>query len=147
MSPASGGRCVDARRRSAQDNAVVDEAGVRAEAEIASPIASAEIASPLAGGDAPRSRHQPALRCRLLLISNSFHLGMGFLAHCLSDISHFLGSTKELVFVPYALEDHGEYAARVAECFQPAGVLVRSLHAEPNPHRAVREARALFVGG
>ncbi|HEX3760978.1 MAG TPA: dipeptidase PepE [Kofleriaceae bacterium] len=86
-------------------------------------------------------------QCRLLLISNSNHRGMGFLAHCVADIEGFLGATRQLLFIPYALDDHDRYAEIVCERFAQLQITVRSLHSEPNPHRAVREASAFFVGG
>ena len=86
-------------------------------------------------------------RCRLLLISNSNHFGMGFLAHCMADIIGFLGATKQLLFIPYALGDHDHYAAIVGERFAQVGIAVRSIHTAPRPHEAVRDASALFVGG
>ena len=86
-------------------------------------------------------------RCRLLLISNSSQFGMGFLAHCIADIVGFLGATNQLLFIPYALTDHEQYAAIVSERFAQVGIAVRSIHTAPRPHEAVREASALFVGG
>jgi dipeptidase E len=96
----------------------------------------------------PASAMPDALgRCRLLLLSNSYHRGMGFLAHCSADVRGFLGAAQEVLFIPYALKDHDQYASIVTEGFAQLQIAVRSIHAERDPHRAVREASAFFVGG
>lgn len=86
-------------------------------------------------------------RCRVLLLSNSAQFGMGFLDHCIADIIDFLGATKELLFIPYALKDHDQYSATVTNRFEQVGISVRSIHTASQPHHAVREASAFFVGG
>ena len=84
---------------------------------------------------------------RLLLISNSTNHGQGFLDHCLAEIDDFLGSTRRLVFVPFALKDREGYGAKVAERLADVGVQARTLTADEAGLRMVREAEAVFTGG
>ena len=50
-------------------------------------------------------------RKRVLLISNSTLYGSGYLDHAETEIRDFLGSTSEVLFIPYALYDRDSYAA------------------------------------
>ena len=84
---------------------------------------------------------------RLLLLSNSTDHGRGYLEHARDEVVDVLGGVDELLFAPYALADHDAYTARVAAAVEPLGVRLRPLHREADPQAAVRDARALFVGG
>lgn len=84
---------------------------------------------------------------RLLLISNSTNHGQGFLDHCLAEIDDFLGSSRRLVFVPFALKDRAGYGAKVAERLADIGVEARTLTADEAGLRMLREAEAVFTGG
>ena len=84
---------------------------------------------------------------RLLLISNSTLHGSGYLDHAASEISDFLGDAKRVLFVPYALYDMDQYAAQARARFEEMGYGLDSIHATPEPVKAVREAEAMFVGG
>ncbi len=86
---------------------------------------------------------------RLLLLSNSRNPGQGYLEHARGEIRDFLGGIEELAFVPYAgvQVTHEEYAAGVGQGFEPLGVRVRSVSEVSDPVAAVREARAIAVGG
>jgi dipeptidase E len=59
----------------------------------------------------------------------------------------FFGDVERLLFVPYALHDHDRYVKVMAEKGLNAGYALDGLHRHENPRRAVREARAIFVGG
>jgi len=92
--------------------------------------------------------HSPGFRNRrLLLISNSTMHGRGYLAHCADDIRDFLGERKQVLFVPYALADHDEYAARAALAFAAMGHDVVPVHKQEDPIEAAAAAGAVFVGG
>jgi len=84
---------------------------------------------------------------RLLLISNSTQHGGEYLDHCAAEIQDFLGAARQVVFVPYALFDHDEYAERVRERFARMGLAATSVHTAADPSEAVRQAEAAFVGG
>lgn len=84
---------------------------------------------------------------RLLLISNSTNHGEGYLDHVLDEMDGFLGSVRQLVFVPFALKDREGYGARVAERLAGAGIRVSNLTADEAGQRMLREAEAVFIGG
>lgn len=83
----------------------------------------------------------------LLLLSNSRLHGRGYLEHALDAVRGFLAGRRTVHFVPYALQDHDAYTARVAEALAPLGVRVTGLHRTPDPLAAAGEAEVLFVGG
>lgn len=84
---------------------------------------------------------------RLLLISSSRTHGAGFLDHCAAAIQHRLEGVKEVLFLPYALDDHVAYADLVSERFHELGFKLHSIHTDKVPLAAVTEAEAVFVGG
>jgi dipeptidase E len=59
----------------------------------------------------------------------------------------FFGDVERLLFVPYARQDHDRYVEVLTEKGLNAGYALDGLHRHPNPRQAVREARAIFVGG
>ncbi len=87
---------------------------------------------------------------RLLLLSNSRNAGQGYLDHALGVLRDFLGSGRSRVlFVPYAgvSISYDDYAAKVRERFEAAGLGLDSVHDADDPGRAVDEAEAIAVGG
>ena len=84
---------------------------------------------------------------RLLLISNSTLHGQGFLDHAMPEIRDFLSSVSRLLFVPYAMHDYDEYAAKARQRFGPIGLGVDSVHEATDQRKAVKMAEAIFVGG
>lgn len=84
---------------------------------------------------------------RVLLISNSTLYGSGYLDHAKTEIRDFLGSTKRVLFVPYALHDRDAYATQAREKFGRMGYELTSAHTASNPQKAVAETDAVFVGG
>jgi dipeptidase E len=84
---------------------------------------------------------------RLLLISNSTHFGQGYLDHVEGEIRDFLGSTKTVLFVPYALHDQDGYAAKAQERFKEMGYKLTSIHKSPDPVLALKHAESIFIGG
>jgi dipeptidase E len=84
---------------------------------------------------------------RLLLISNSTLHGSGYLDHAEAELRDLLGSTKRVLFVPFALHDRAAYAAQAQARFEAMGCALNSLHEATDPKAAVEEAETIFVGG
>lgn len=83
----------------------------------------------------------------LLLISSSRVHGSGFLEHCRDAIAEHMTGVDRILFVPYALADHDQYAGIVAEALKPIGIAVESIHDSASPIDAVHEAEGIFIGG
>lgn len=84
---------------------------------------------------------------RVLLISNSTLYGSGYLDHAENEIRSFLGSVKNVLFVPFALYDQDAYAATARERFRLMGYGLESIHTAADAKQAVTEAEAIFIGG
>lgn len=84
---------------------------------------------------------------RLLLISNSTLYGGGYLDHAATEIRDFLGTTKRVLFVPFALFDCGGYAAKARERFAAMGYQLESIHQCEDKQQAIKDAEAIFIGG
>jgi dipeptidase E len=87
---------------------------------------------------------------RILLLSTSTVHGSGFLEYCRPTITRHFEGSGSVLFVPFASPGglpHAEYAELVSRALKPTAVEVRSIHAAPDPVRAVQEAEALFIGG
>jgi dipeptidase E len=83
----------------------------------------------------------------VLLISNSTVYGRGYLDHVESEIGSFLGSAQRVLFFPFALYDRDAYTATAKTRFDAMGYSLESVHQAKNPHRAIEETDASFVGG
>jgi dipeptidase E len=83
----------------------------------------------------------------LLLISSSVVHGSGYLDHAEAEIRRHFAGLPTVHFVPYALADHDEYAARVKARFDLFGIEIVSLHECPDPVLAVNVTGGLFIGG
>lgn len=87
---------------------------------------------------------------RLLLISNSTNPGEPYLDYPKIRIKEFLGNTPvKALFIPYAAVTFSfdEYEEKVSERFHEIGHDIVSIHHFNDPHKAVREAAAIVVGG
>lgn len=84
---------------------------------------------------------------QLLLISNSTQHGGGYLEHCSAEIARLLGNGANVLFVPFALHDHDQYAAKAKSAFAALGHSLRSAHESSTPVDMLAEAQAVFVGG
>ncbi len=84
---------------------------------------------------------------RILLLSTSTVFGGGYLDYAETELRDFLGTTKRVLFIPFALHDHAGYAGRVREKFQALGVAVDSLHEARDVEESVAAAEAVFIGG
>jgi dipeptidase E len=83
----------------------------------------------------------------VLLISNSTVYDRGYLDHVESEIRSFLGSAQRVLFFPFALYDREAYTATAKTRFDAMGYSLESVHQAKNPHRAIEETDAIFVGG
>jgi len=63
------------------------------------------------------------------------------------EIRDFLGQATRLLFVPYAMHDYDEYAAKARLRFGPLGLGVDSVHEATDQRKAVKMAEVIFVGG
>jgi len=84
---------------------------------------------------------------RVLLISNSTLYGSGYLDHAESDIRDFLGSTRSVLFVPFALYDRDAYSSMARERFKAMGYELDSIHTASDMQQAVNDAEVIFIGG
>jgi len=90
---------------------------------------------------------------RLLLVSTSTLHGTGYLDHCEGAIASCLAASvsrtvSRVLFVPYAVADRDEYAAKARARFERIGFALDSVHdAREGAARAVEKAEAFFVGG
>jgi dipeptidase E len=84
---------------------------------------------------------------RILLISSSTVYGRGYLDHVEQQIKSFLGSTGKVLFFPFALFDRDAYAAKVKARFAAMGYSIETVHAAPDPHNAIGQTDAIFIGG
>ncbi len=86
---------------------------------------------------------------QLLLLSNSTLPGEPFLQWPRPYVQAFLQGSERIAFVPFAApEDQQQaYADKVASAFQEIGIEVKSLHAETDPSKALKETDAIAVGG
>ncbi len=59
----------------------------------------------------------------------------------------FLGPIQRVLFVPYAIKNHDYYVQRMQELNLAAGRTIVGIHREANPHAAVEQAPAIYIGG
>ncbi|XP_044751123.1 probable alpha-aspartyl dipeptidase [Coccinella septempunctata] len=86
---------------------------------------------------------------QLLLLSSSTVHGFSYLEYAATDIKEFLqkNQIKEVLFIPYALKDHGSYLEKVKNVFTKWGFNMTGIHESKNPFEAVKSAKSVFVGG
>jgi dipeptidase E len=84
---------------------------------------------------------------RILLISSSTVYGRGYLDHVEEQIKSFLGSARNVLFFPFALFDRDAYAAATKARFAAMGYSIETAHATPDPHKAIEQTDAIFIGG
>jgi dipeptidase E len=84
---------------------------------------------------------------RLLLISNSTLHGSGYLDHAEAEIRDILGSSKRVLFIPFALHDRDDYAAQARKRFEAMGYELDSVHQVADAKSALNQADAIFIGG
>jgi dipeptidase E len=84
----------------------------------------------------------------LLLLSSSRAGNSGYLEPALPLLSDHIG-VGELLFIPYAGVTIGydAYCDMVASALAPIGITIRGIHTYPDPVQAIKQARAIAVGG
>lgn len=87
------------------------------------------------------------LSSRILLLSTSTVFGGEYLDYAGGELRDFLGVIRQVLFVPFALHDHGAYAGRVRRRFTQMGYSLESLHEATDPAETVASAEAIFIGG
>nr|XP_026488430.1 probable alpha-aspartyl dipeptidase isoform X1 [Vanessa tameamea] len=87
-------------------------------------------------------------RQALLLSSSNCH-GYSLLQFAKQEISYFLqkNNVTQLLFVPYAQNNHDEYTKKMKDVIEPWGFNVTGLHTYPDPASAIKSAKAIFIGG
>jgi dipeptidase E len=84
---------------------------------------------------------------RILLISNSTVYGRGYLDHVERQIKSFLGGARKVLFFPFALFERDAYATKAKARFAAMGYSVETAHALSDPHQAIEQTDAIFIGG
>ena len=84
---------------------------------------------------------------RILLISSSTVYGCGYLDHVEQQIKSFLGTARKVLFFPFALFDRATYAAQIKARFAVMGYSIETAHVVSDPHQAIEQTDAIFVGG
>lgn len=84
---------------------------------------------------------------RLLLLSTSTVFGTRYLEHASFELRETLAGVGRVLFIPYALAKHAEYATTARAAFEEMGFGLDSLHDALDKPRAIREAEAVFCGG
>ena len=84
---------------------------------------------------------------RILLLSSSTVSGSGYLDYAETELRDFLGRTRKVLFVPYAIHDRESYTDRVRERLAPMGYEVEGLTHDSSAGAVVGRAEAIFVGG
>lgn len=87
---------------------------------------------------------------RLLLISNSTNPGEEYLTYPRVPIKDFLKDiTSEIVFIPFAgvRMSYDVYEEKVNKSLNQVGIHVKGIHRFEDPIQAIKEAKAIMVGG
>lgn len=71
----------------------------------------------------------------------------GDVSSAFDDIAAHLSGAQRAIFLPFARQDHGAYAAAMAERMAVLGVRLASAHTAADPAVAVVESDAIVVGG
>jgi dipeptidase E len=83
----------------------------------------------------------------ILLISNSTVHGRAYLDHVEAQIKTFLTDARNVLFFPFALHGHDDYADTVKGRFASMGCLLESVHRTRDPHKAIEQADSIFIWG
>lgn len=83
---------------------------------------------------------------RILLGSGGFRTSIR-LRFLRSEVDSFLGDIDRVLFIPYAMADHAGYLKKTRDREIVGSRTLTGIHTLKDPRKAVREAKALFVGG
>lgn len=112
-------------------------------AAVAAPMAQAKQKTPLKPMKVSPKR-------RVLIQSSSRYHNSGYLDFAGDQYEKLLGKEKyEILFIPYAkvAGTYDAYEKQVQDAFKPYGHKIVSIHRFKDPQKAVREAKAIAVGG
>lgn len=112
-------------------------------AAVAAPMAQAKQKTPLKPMKVSPKR-------RVLIQSSSRYHNSGYLAFAGDQYEKLFGKEKyEILFIPYAkvAGTYDAYEKQVQDAFKPYGHKIVSIHRFKDPQKAVREAKAIAVGG
>ncbi len=87
---------------------------------------------------------------KLIIASTSSLHGSSYLEYLLPELEKFFGHTEEILFLPYARPSgisYEAYTMKVREALSKIGKLVLGIHEFSDPATAIRQAKAIFVGG
>ena len=87
---------------------------------------------------------------KLIIASTSSLHGSSYLEYLLPELEKFFGHTEEILFLPYARPSgisYEAYTMKVREALSKIGKLVLGIHECSDPALAIRQAKAIFVGG
>lgn len=112
-------------------------------AAVAAPMAQAKQKTPLKPMKVSPKR-------RVLIQSSSRYHNSGYLDFAGDQYETLFGKEKyEILFIPYAkvAGTYDAYEKQVQDAFKPYGHKIVSIHRFKDPQKAVREAKAIAVGG
>lgn len=112
-------------------------------AAVAAPMAQAKQKTPLKPMKVSPKR-------RVLIQSSSRYHNSGYLDFAGDQYEKLFGKEKyEILFIPYAkvAGTYDAYEKQVQDAFKPYGHKIVSIHRFKDPQKAVREAKAIAVGG
>lgn len=121
---------------------------------LATALTTAALAAPVLQAQAkqktPLKRMNVNAKRRVLIQSSSRYHNSGYLDFCADQYELlFEGQKPDLLFIPYAMVagTYDAYEAKVQKAFAPYGHNVISIHHFKDPVKAVRQAKAIAVGG
>ncbi|KAG8234036.1 hypothetical protein J437_LFUL013204 [Ladona fulva] len=90
-----------------------------------------------------------ACQRQLLLLSTSTIHGSEYLDYAKAEIDSFFkrNNVSKILFIPFALRNHDEYASKAKFALKAWGYDVDSIHEAKNHLEAVNKAQAFFIGG
>ena len=63
------------------------------------------------------------------------------------EMAHHFEGVDEVLFIPYAGNDHDYYLKRIQDFSSPSGIKLVGIHHAEDPIKAVEEAKGIYVGG
>jgi dipeptidase E len=84
-----------------------------------------------------------------LLLSNSTNFGQSYMSHAKQVVADFLGTKKQVLFIPYAgvTVSYDAYTETVQKALGDHGIQVVGIHTCDNPLEAIQNAEAIVIGG
>lgn len=86
----------------------------------------------------------------MIIASTSTLHESGYLAYLMEELTVFFKDIDTVLFIPYARPGgitHDEYTQKASNAFSEISKQVKGLHEFDNPQEAIKQAKAIFVGG